>query len=216
MQNMKAIEQTISLGTITLYGNLAIPKTSTGIVLFAHGSGSGRMSPRNQFVAEVLNKGHIATLLVDLLTEQEAKTDEISGAFRFNIDLLSKRLGQITDWLGQEKETKGMNIAYFGASTGAAAALIAAAQKGALISSVVSRGGRPDLANPFLSQVQAPTLLIVGEKDPEVIALNQEAFQKLSCLKKMEIVPGASHLFEEPGCLEKVSLLARDWFKTHF
>jgi Dienelactone hydrolase and related enzymes len=210
------VEEHIHLGKISLIGDLKIPKHPLGLVIFAHGSGSGRKSPRNRLVARVLNEAGIATLLVDLLTEEEGRVDEITREFRFNIELLAERLEKLSDWAVENEQTKLLSIAYFGASTGAAAALIAAAKKGALVKAVVSRGGRPDLAVEQLPRVQSATLLIVGELDTEVILLNREAYGKLSCLKKLEIVPGATHLFEEEGCLEKAAQLACEWFKTLF
>lgn len=209
-------EQKIPLGKIHLMGNLSIPKNPIGIVIFAHGSGSSRFSPRNRSVADFLNENHIATLLMDLLTEEEEKIDESTSEFRFNISLLAERLLQVTDWLLQNNETKSLPIGYFGASTGAAAALIAAARKKGAISAVVSRGGRPDLAKATLRQVSSPTLLIVGGLDSEVIEMNREALDPLKCTKKLEIVPGATHLFEEPGCLKKVAWLAFEWFTKYF
>lgn len=203
------------LGNIRLEGHLSIPPASRGIVLFAHGSGSGRFSPRNQFVATLFNQQKIATLLIDLLTAKEGEVDEQTRELRFNIELLSERLIQIADWLSQDLRTKSLSIGYFGASTGAAAALIAAA-KNSKVSAVVSRGGRPDLAKSFLPQVRCPTLLIVGENDSEVIALNQQAYELLMCPKKMEIVSRATHLFEEPGCLEEVARLSSEWFLRYF
>lgn len=209
-------EQKISLENLTLMGNLSIPNDPIGIVLFAHGSGSSRFSPRNRSVAELLNQHRMATLLTDLLTEKEEKIDEMTREFRFNIPLLAERLLQITDWLLQKNELKSLPIGYFGSSTGAAAALIAAAKQKEPISAVVSRGGRPDLAKLYLSQVVSPTLLIVGELDTEVIELNREAYALLKCPKQMEIVPGATHLFEEPGCLKKVANIAALWFTKYF
>lgn len=183
-----------------------------GVVLFAHGSGSGRLSPRNNFVARFLQNTGIATLLVDLLEESEASDrDKV-----FDIDLLTKRLLTCTHWLRQEPETRGLSLGYFGASTGAAAALQAAAREPQGVSAIVSRGGRPDLALDYLNLVQAPTLLIVGGDDRSVVPLNQTAYAKLRCPKELIIVPSASHLFEEPGTLDKVAELARDWFMKHF
>lgn len=183
-----------------------------GVVLFAHGSGSGRLSPRNNFVARFLQNTGIATLLVDLLEESEASDrDKV-----FDIDLLTKRLLTCTHWLRQEPETRGLSLGYFGASTGAAAALQAAAREPQGVSAIVSRGGRPDLALDYLNLVQAPTLLIVGGDDRSVVPLNQTAYAKLRCPKELIIVPRASHLFEEPGTLDKVAELARDWFMKHF
>lgn len=202
----------IALDGVTLEGELIIPEGAKGIVLFAHGSGSSRFSPRNQYVARHLREHKLATLLTDLLTFEEDKVDQLTRELRFNIDLLAERLMAITHWLKKDQRTKNLHIGYFGASTGAAAALIAAAQEGEEISAVVSRGGRPDLAAPLLPNVQAPTLLIVGGADSGVIELNQEAYDLLPGIKKMEIVPRATHLFEESGALEKVADLAANWF----
>ena len=202
----------IRIGQIQLEGELIIPAQAKGIVLFAHGSGSSRFSPRNQFVAGFLRKHQLATLLIDLLTAEEERIDEITREIRFDIHLLANRLLGVTQWLLKNVKTQDFKIGYFGSSTGAAAALIAAAKMEAGISAVVSRGGRPDLADPYLSRVQAPTLLIVGGADPIVIELNQEAYQQLPGIKKLEIVPHATHLFEEPGTLEKVAELAGQWF----
>jgi putative phosphoribosyl transferase len=203
----------------TLEGNLIIPKAAEGIVVFAHGSGSSRHSPRNQYVAQVLNNAGLATLLTDLLTREEEKLDDKTRQHRFNIDLLAKRLVAITDWITQNPDTQKLFVGYFGASTGAAAALVAAAERGNIISAIVSRGGRPDLAgSEALRNVQAPTLFIVGEKDVEVIGMNKNAMKQLDQVerKKLKIVPGATHLFEEPGTLEEVARLARGWFQCYF
>jgi putative phosphoribosyl transferase len=183
-----------------------------GVVLFAHGSGSGRLSPRNNFVARFLQNTGIATLLVDLLEESEAS----DRGKVFDIDLLAKRLLTCAHWLRQQPETRGLSLGYFGASTGAAAALQAAAREPQVVSAIVSRGGRPDLALDYLNLVQAPTLLIVGGDDRPVVSLNQTAYTKLRCPKEVIIVPRASHLFEEPGALDKVAELARDWFMKYF
>jgi len=196
----------IKLGELTLKAILTVPDKAIGLVLFAHGSGSGRLSPRNNFVAGILNDSGIATLLADLLTVQEEKDRRNV----FDIDLLAERLVAITNWAWQEKNLKDLSIGYFGASTGAAAAIEAEVLVGN-IDAIVSRGGRPDLAKN-LSKVKAPTLLLVGGEDFDVILLNQEAFNKLKCQKKIEIIPGAGHLFEEPGTLEEVAELARQWF----
>jgi putative phosphoribosyl transferase len=215
----------ISAGQTTLEGNLIIPKSSRGIVLFAHGSGSGRHSPRNKYVAEVLQDAGIATLLIDLLTEEEEEIDLHTRHLRFDIDLLAQRLIEATDWLKQEQniQTKDLSVGFFGASTGAAAALVAAAQRQKIVKAIVSRGGRPDLAgSESLSRVQAPTLLIIGGNDEPVIEMNKDAFKQLTTLednekkKKIVIVPGATHLFEEPGKLEEVADLAKDWFQNNF
>ncbi len=196
-----------------LEGNLAIPPNASGVMLFAHGSGSSRHSPRNRAVARALNEGRLATLLVDLLTPAEESVDEQTGHLRFDIGLLADRLVDAADWLTENEETRSLPIGLFGASTGGGAALVAAAQRPNTVRAVVSRGGRPDLAGAALSRVRAPTLLIVGGRDHEVIELNREAFERLRCEKKLEIVPGATHLFEEPGALEEVARLARDWFR---
>lgn len=206
-------EQLVSIpvDSIALEGALAIPPQAQGVVLFAHGSGSSRHSPRNNFVARVLQSVKLGTLLMDLLTKKE---DEVYRT-RFDIELLTRRLTEATKWLMHHPQTKELGIGYFGASTGAAAALSAAAVLGEVIGAVVSRGGRPDLAGPFLSRVQAPTLLIVGGLDNSVISLNQQACEQIKAEKKLVIVPGATHLFEEPGTLEKVADLAAQWFCDH-
>jgi len=198
---------------VMLEGNLAIPPRASGIVLFAHGSGSSRHSPRNRAVARALNEGGLATLLVDLLTPAEESLDEQTGHLRFDIGLLADRLVDAADWLIANEETRSLPIGLFGASAGGGAALVAAAQRPNTVRAVVSRGGRPDLAGAALSRVRAPTLLIVGARDEPVIELNREAFERLRCEKKLEIVPGATHLFEEPGALEEVARFARDWFR---
>jgi dienelactone hydrolase len=208
-------EVQVSIGSVKLEGNIFIPKNAHGIVLFAHGSGSSRHSPRNKYVAEVLNKSGLATLLIDLLTQEEEKIDDQTAHLRFDIDFLSQRLIGATDWLLKNNETKSLNMGYFGASTGAAAALVAASHNPSVVKAVVSRGGRPDLAGPVLHKVKSPTLLIVGGNDYPVIDMNQEAFDKLKTEKKMVIVPGATHLFEERGTLEVVARLAADWFSIH-
>ena len=205
----------VKIGKIALEGNLQLPEKAKGVVLFAHGSGSSRHSPRNQYVAKVLREGGIGTLLIDLLTLEEEKEDALTGHLRFDIGLLAKRVVGITDWLQKNPSTSKLKIGYFGASTGAAAALEAAAERGEVVKAVVSRGGRPDLAGPILPKVRASTLLIVGGDDVPVIGMNEEALRKLTCEKKLVIVPGATHLFEEPGTLEEVARLARDFFKIH-
>lgn len=202
----------IPLDKIVLQGMICIPPRAKSIVVFAHGSGSGRFSPRNQFVAEVLVKNHLAILLLDLLTPEEERVDEFTREYRFNIPLLAERLMAVAKWL--KSEYQHLKIDYFGSSTGAAAALIAAARDGNEIGAVVSRGGRPDLAGSFLKKVKAPTLLIVGGDDYGVIELNEKAFFELTCEKRLDIIPGATHLFEEPGTLEEVARLAAAWFKT--
>ncbi len=198
-----------------LAGDLVVPAGAPALVIFAHGSGSSRFSPRNRFVAGVLNEAGLATLLFDLLTPAEEDLDRYSGRYRFDIPLLAARLEAATVWAKREPELAGLKIGYFGASTGAAAALIAAARRPQDVGAVVSRGGRPDLASDYLDRVRAPTLLIVGGNDPVVLELNRQALGKLRCEARLEVVPGAGHLFEEPGALERVAGLARDWFKTH-
>ena len=200
---------------ITLEGNLNIPENPRGVVLFAHGSGSSRHSPRNQFVARVLHEAAFATLLIDLLTADEEEQDRLTGHLRFNIDLLSQRVVGATNWLTVNPATENLKIGYFGASTGAAAALVAAAEHPLAVGAVVSRGGRPDLAGSALTAVQAPTLLIVGSKDTQVIELNRMALSLLKGEKQIEIIPGATHLFEEPGALEQVAQLASQWFTRY-
>ena len=199
----------------TLDGNLTLPASPIGVVLFAHGSGSSRHSPRNRYVARLLNEAKLATLLIDLLTLDEEVIDARTAQLRFDIDLLAERLVDATDWLTQFPDTKHLRIGYFGASTGAAAALVAAAVRPDVVGAVVSRGGRPDLAGAALTRVKAPTLLIVGEDDIQVIELNRQALAQLRCEKQLVIVPGATHLFEEPGALDVVAQLARDWFQRH-
>lgn len=202
---------TIKVDSVTLEGTLVVPEEATGAVIFAHGSGSSRLSPRNTYVASVLQRAGIGTLLFDLLTREE---DRVYRQ-RFDIDLLALRLVGATRWLTARPEMKGTSLGYFGASTGAAAALQGAAMLGATIKAVVSRGGRPDLATPYLEKVLAPTLLIVGEHDAEVLHLNREAFAHLGVAKELAVVPGATHLFEEPGTLEQVAALAKEWFLSH-
>lgn len=202
-------------GEIALEGNLTIPEGAQGIVLFAHGSGSSRHSPRNRFVAEALQSRGLATLLIDLLTPEEERLDMRTAQLRFDIDLLADRLVSTTGWLENQPETKDVNLGYFGASTGAGAALVAAAQRPDRVAAVVSRGGRPDLAGAALSQVKAPTLLIVGGDDLPVIEMNREASARLKVEKQLVIVPGATHLFEEPGTLEEVARLAGEWFERY-
>jgi putative phosphoribosyl transferase len=194
-----------------LAGILEVPGEARGLVLFSHGSGSSRFSPRNTFVAEILQKKGLATLLIDLLTEEEDAIYET----RFDIDLLTKRLLTVIEWLQKNPATEALPIGLFGSSTGGASALKAAATPHSPVKAVVSRGGRPDLAMASLAQVKAPTLLIVGELDREVLLLNQEAFRKLSSIKEMTIIPGATHLFEEPGCLAEVAAVASSWFIKH-
>jgi dienelactone hydrolase len=212
-----ATPQTIDVpaGDVLLRGDLQQPPHPAGLVLFVHGSGSGRLSPRNQYVAQALNRARLSTLLIDLLTEQEGRIDEQTLAYRFDIPLLTNRVRQVTVWLRSAPAVAGLAIGYFGASTGAAAALIAAAALPQDVAAVVSRGGRPDLAEARLPQVKAPTLLIVGGADDVVLALNRTALALLTCEKALEVVPGATHLFEEPGALERVAALAGAWFLRH-
>jgi putative phosphoribosyl transferase len=206
----------IAIGPIILEGNLDIPDGAPAVVLFAHGSGSGRHSPRNRYVARVLRNAGLATLLMDLLTTDEEALDMRTAHLRFDIPLLAKRLVGATDWLRQAPETADFRIGYFGASTGAAAALVAAAQRQDTVGAVVSRGGRPDLAGAALPRVRAPTILIVGGRDEPVITLNRQALVRLGAREKqLVIVPGATHLFEEPGALEEVARLATDWLMRH-
>jgi dienelactone hydrolase len=202
----------IPVGSVVVEGNLTVPSGARGIVLFAHGSGSSRFSSRNRYVAKVFNAQKIATLLFDLLTNEEDQEDIVTAEYRFNINLLAERLIGATEWLKKDPQTKNLVFGYFGASTGAAAALIAAAKLPNDIAAVVSRGGRPDLAANYLPKVAAPTLLLVGGLDAEVIELNRRAMALMSAEKKLVIVPGATHLFEELGKLEEVAKLATDWF----
>lgn len=206
----------IPTDSITLEGNLTIPEGAKGIVIFAHGSGSSRFSPRNRYVAQELQKEGLGTLLFDLLTAEEERIDMITAQLRFDIDLLADRLVSVTNWLLTNPETKKLSVGYFGASTGAAAALIAAKEHANIIKAVVSRGGRPDLAEKALPDVKAPTLLIVGGEDYQVIEMNQWALDRLKAeQKELKIVSGATHLFEEPGTLEEVANLAGEWFKRY-
>ena len=205
----------IAADSTTLDGNLTIPDGAIALVLFAHGSGSSRHSPRNQFVAHTLNNAGLATLLFDLLTPEEEAIDVRTREHRFNIGLLAERLMHATKWTQQQEQTRDLRIGYFGSSTGGGAALVAAAEIPQDVAAVVSRGGRPDLAGDALPKVQAPTLLIVGGNDDIVIELNEQARDRMRCEVKLEIVPGATHLFEEPGALEQVAKLASDWFLLH-
>lgn len=198
-----------------LEGNLCLPAGARGLVLFAHGSGSSRHSPRNRAVAEVLKRAGLATLLIDLLTSKEETIDDVTAELRFDIPMLAGRLAEIISWLASQTSTQRLRIGLFGASTGAGAALIAAAGRPQQVAAVVSRGGRPDLADEHLPRVQTPTLLIVGGEDAPVIRMNQQALARLCCEKQLVIVPGATHLFEEPGALEQVAVLAREWFLRH-
>ena len=208
-------EVQIHAGRAVLPGNLNIPEKASALVLFAHGSGSSRRSPRNQFVARTLNEARLATLLFDLLTPEEEAIDMQTREHRFNIGLLAVRLGHATKWAKQQEQTSNLGLGYFGSSTGAAAALMAAVGAPQNVDAVVSRGGRPDLAGEALPKVKAPTLLIVGGNDDIVIELNEQARDKMLCELKLEIIPDATHLFEEPGALEKVAQLASQWFLRH-
>ncbi len=206
----------VTAGRVTLEGNLGVPKKARGVVLFAHGSGSSRHSSRNRFVAQVLRQAGLATLLIDLLTADEEAVDVRTAHLRFDIAMLAERLVGATDWLTRNPETASAPVGYFGASTGGGAALVAAAQRPDVVAAVVSRGGRPDLAGAALPRVQAPTLLLVGGEDTPVIGLNRQALDQLgSAEKQLVIVPGATHLFEEPGALEEVARLAAAWFIRH-
>jgi putative phosphoribosyl transferase len=205
----------VPAGLVTLEGNLGIPPNPRGVVLFAHGSGSSRHSSRNRFVAQTLRDGRLATLLLDLLTTEEEAIDMRTAHLRFDIGLLAQRLIAATDWLKSNPKTADLDIGYFGASTGAGAALVAAAQRPDVVSTVVSRGGRPDLAGAYLRQIRAPTLLIVGGNDVPVIGMNKDAMAQMRCEVRLDIIPGATHLFEESGALEKVADLARGWFERY-
>src|SRR5215207_873795 len=205
----------VSAGPVELEGTLGVPQGDRGVVLFAHGSGSGRYSPRNRYVARVLREAGLAALLIDLLTAEEEEVDLRTRHLRFDIELLAQRLAGATDWLRRNPDTRDLRIGYFGASTGAGAALIAAAERPDDAFAVVSRGGRPDLAGEALSLVRAPTLLIVGGEDEPVIRMNEEALARLRVEKRLEIIPGAGHLFEEPGALEEVARLAAEWLARH-
>jgi putative phosphoribosyl transferase len=205
-------EVKIPAGAAAIEGNLSVPADACGIVLFVHGSGSSRHSPRNRFVARTLNDAGLATLLFDLLTPEEEAKD---ARLRFDIGLLAIRLGFATDWVLQEPAARNLRIGYFGASTGGGAALLAAAERPESVGAIVSRGGRPDLAGASLPAVRAPTLLIVGGADDAVIGMNREAMARMQCEVKLELVPDATHLFEEPGTLEQVAKLASEWFRRH-
>ena len=213
----REIERTVTVpvGDVTLQGTIGIPANANGIVLFAHGSGSGRFSPRNRYVALTLRQAGLATLLLDLLSPAEEAVDEVTRLHRFDIGMLADRLIVTVDWLRAQPDTADLQIGMFGASTGAGAALVAAAERPVQVAAVVSRGGRPDLAGEALARVEAPTLLIVGSRDDVVIDLNERARDHMHGDVRLEIVPGATHLFEEPDALERVATLARDWFVQH-
>jgi len=213
---VEEISVRVGAGRVALEGNLLVPEGAQGVVLFAHGSGSGRHSPRNRFVASQLAASGLASLLIDLLSEEEERAEQFTRHLRFDIGLLAGRLVVATDWLTDDPRTSALAVGYFGASTGGGAALVAAAERPNQVAAVVSRGGRPDLAGDALPRVRAPTLLIVGGADEPVIGMNEWALARLgSPVKRLEIVPGASHLFEEPGTLERVAHLASDWFTRH-
>jgi putative phosphoribosyl transferase len=211
---MLAVEIPQGRGTV-VHGDLTLPDGAGGVVVFAHGSGSSRHSGRNKKVARALNDDGLATLLIDLLTPDEEQEDLRTRHLRFDIGLLADRLVRAVDWLAGQTWSEGLRPGYFGASTGGGASLVAAARQPGSVGAVVSRGGRPDLAGDALPQVQAPTLLIVGSRDEQVVELNRQAHERLRCERRLEIVPGATHLFEEPGALDEVARLAGDWFVAH-
>ena len=211
-----AIHQPVRItSNVTLDGDLTLPEGAAGLVIFAHGSGSSRHSTRNRAVAHVLQRKRFATLLLDLLTSEEELIDDHTAEYRFDVDLLARRVVTATDWAESRPDLHHLPVAYFGASTGAAAALIAAAERSATVRATVSRGGRPDLADDALLRVEAPTLLIVGGNDERVLELNRDAMNRMRAPVQLEIVPGATHLFEEPGALEQVAALAAGWFQKH-
>ena len=212
---MAGNEITIPVTPVELGGELNLPSNAIGLVLFAHGSGSSRHSPRNQYVARIIREARVGTLLFDLLTREEEAEDLMTRHLRFDIGLLAERLVDATRWVAEQDDTRHLRVGYFGSSTGGGAALVAAAAMGEAIGAVVSRGGRPDLAGSALSRVVSPTLLIVGGRDEVVLRLNQEAYAQLQCKKALKIIAGATHLFEEPGALEEVARLAAEWFREH-
>jgi pimeloyl-ACP methyl ester carboxylesterase len=214
---VNAIHQSLEIpaGSVALEADTDVPEAAQGVVLFVHGSGSSRHSPRNRYVAGELQRGGLGTVLVDLLTQEEEQVDERTAELRFDIGLLASRVMALIDWMVDHEPTAGLPIGLFGASTGAAAALVAAAERPDPVKAVVSRGGRPDLAGGYLAKVRQPTLLIVGERDDVVIELNRQALNQLQGETRLVIVPGATHLFSEPGTLEQVARLARDWFVRH-
>ncbi len=216
MSEYDMVEVKIPINEISaINGNLTTPQGANAVVVFAHGSGSGRFSPRNQYVAKVFNQAGIATLLIDLLTPEEEEIDVVTTEYRFNIELLAQRLVTATQWLKQDLKTSAMTFGFFGASTGAAAALIGAAKLPDIVKAVVSRGGRPDLAGNFLEQVESPTLFLVGGLDEVVLDLNRQAMAQMSAETRLVVVEGATHLFEEQGKLEEVAKLSTDWFVRH-
>jgi putative phosphoribosyl transferase len=214
-RDVEEVEVTVRAESLALPGTLALPPEPRGVVAFAHGSGSSRHSPRNRFVAAVLREAGLGTLLFDLLSREEEAVDLRTGHLRFDIGLLAGRLVAAVDWLGERPETRDLPVGLFGASTGGGAALVATAERPEEVGAVVSRGGRPDLAGEALARVRAPTLLLVGEADGPVIALNRQALERLTGEKELRLIPGAGHLFEEPGTLEQVARLAADWFHRH-
>jgi putative phosphoribosyl transferase len=213
---LTAVPVRVDAGNVVLSGDLSIPADAHGLVVFSHGSGSSRHSPRNRAVAEVLLHAHLATLMLDLLTHEEERIDDVTAKLRFDIPLLGNRVVAAVDWATAHPSTASLPLGLFGASTGAAAALIAAAERPSIVRAVVSRGGRPDLAGAALEGVTAPTLLIVGSRDEVVLKLNRQALARLRGEKRLEVVPNATHLFEEPGALSQVAQLATDWFARHF
>lgn len=213
-QAIEHLPVTVRVAEVDLEGYLSIPTGATGVVVFAHGSGSSRHSPRNRYVADVLNEGGLATLLIDLLNADEQEVDLQTAQLRFDIPFLAHRLVSITQWLREQPQVSRLKVGYFGASTGAGAALVAAAELPGGIGAIVSRGGRPDLAGAALGRVEAATLAIVGSRDEQVLELNRQALARMHAVKELKIVPGASHLFEEPGTLEEVARLARAWFSN--
>jgi dienelactone hydrolase len=215
-QAIEHLPVTVRVDSVHLDGDLSLPTAATGVVVFAHGSGSSRHSPRNRYVADVLNEGALGTLLIDLLTADEQEVDLQTSQLRFDIPFLANRLVAITHWLREQPQIAGLKIGYFGASTGAGAALVAAAKLPGIVRAVVSRGGRPDLAAEALERVEAPTLAIVGSNDPVVLDLNRQALVRMHCLKALQVIEGASHLFEERGALDEVAKLARAWFAEEF
>jgi len=215
-QAIEHLPVTVRVGSVDLDGYLSLPTAATGVVIFAHGSGSSRHSPRNRYVADVLNEAALGTLLIDLLTADEQEVDLQTSQLRFDIPFLANRLVVITHWLREQPQLAGLKVGYFGASTGAGAALVAAAKLPRIVQAVVSRGGRPDLAADALERVEAPTLAIVGGNDHVVLELNRQALARMHCVKALEVIAGASHLFEERGALEEVAKLARAWFYEEF
>ena len=209
-------EVSVPVGSVTLEGELQVPENARSLAVFAHGSGSSRFSPRNQFVARVLRDAGVGTLLFDLLTREEETIDSFTRHIRFDIPLLAERLVGARLWLETVDAVRGLGVGFFGSSTGGGAALVAAAQLGAKVGAVVSRGGRPDLASAWLPKVKAPTLLLVGELDTVVVGLNRNALERMTCERELRLVPNATHLFEEPGALEEVARQAAEWFATHF